>query len=80
MLYDWAPRTWQDEFIEEMQLRAPVYIVAARNQGGSGDGIDALRPIDQIAYGPFPAILDWLEAQYEFEEAKYGYLIFRRRE
>jgi hypothetical protein len=80
MLYDWSPRTWQDEFIEELQSRAPVYIVAARNEDVTGGTELTLNPIDRIAYGPFPAILEWLATHYDFEDERNGYLVFRRKE
>jgi hypothetical protein len=80
MLYDWSPPVWQSEFIEELRTRAPVYIVAQSNQSDSASSGASFNPIDRIAYGPFPALLEWLATHYEFEEEKYGYLVFRRRE
>lgn len=77
MMSDWAPASWQSEFMDELQARPPVYFIAQHNQGGpwiTGHEID---PADYIAR--FPALQQWLDAGYDKEAEMGDYVLYRRR-
>jgi hypothetical protein len=78
MMSDWAPRSWQPEFMEELVAHPPAYFVAQRNQGGPWIVGHDLDPVEYIDW--FPALRQWLDANYEFELEAWSNLIYRRKD
>ena len=77
LMSDWAPRTWQEDFIAELQSRPPVYFVVQRYEGArwiTGHTVDSG---DYIAW--FPELNRWLARNYSLEAEIEDYLIYRRR-
>jgi hypothetical protein len=64
--------------MEELRARPPAYFVAQRGQGGPWIVGHEIDPYDYIAY--FPALQDFLEANYEFELESWNNLIWRRKD
>ena len=77
LMSDWAPRSWQGEFMEELESHPPVYFVVQRYEGArwiTGHVVDSG---DYIAW--FPALESWLARNYELETEIEDYLIYRRK-
>ncbi len=77
LMSDWAPRSWQGEFMAELETHRPVYFVVQRYEGArwiTGHVVDSG---DYIAW--FPALESWLARNYELETEIEDYLIYRRR-
>jgi hypothetical protein len=78
---DWAPRSWQSEFMRELEAHPPVYVVA---QPGWYDPSSIGSALDSgsgtFFYSYFPALRLWLERNYQPEAAINGYRVLRRRE
>ena len=77
MMSGWAPASYQISFMAEMQALPPAFFVAQRYQGGpwiTGHSID---PVDYIPH--FPALNDWLNANYDYQFDQDNYVVWRRK-
>jgi hypothetical protein len=73
----WSPSRWQDDFVEELRLNRPAYIVLHPDQPESwivGEDLDAIEYINR-----FPAFQQLLATDYERETALAGRVLYRRR-
>jgi hypothetical protein len=76
LMSDWAPRSWQQDFLAELEAKPPVYFVVQRYEGArwiTGHSIDTG---DYIAW--FPELDHWLKEHYRLETEIEDYLIYRR--
>jgi hypothetical protein len=77
LMTPWAPPEWKEEFIRDMETKAPVYFIVQRYEGAPWiTGLD----VDSGDFVPtFTPLQNLLDTRYQLEAEIEDYLIFRRQ-
>jgi hypothetical protein len=78
LMSDWAPRSWQEEFMDELAARPPTYFLVQRAEGARWITGHVVDTGEYISW--FPALQSWLRAHYRLETEIEDYMIYRRVE
>ncbi len=75
---DWSPPEWRTSFVEELDRRRPIYFIVEYGLTATwitGESVEMSAAIES-----FPALKQWLAANYDFEADIAGVTLYRRRD